>query len=1429
MDMFLAALATPCLWWAGKEVLKKTGTQLLDAFGNALLDRTRQGTLPKNHHLDHALRLSLAKATQVLAYAIHDPNRESLSKLIGELRIGKLADRFLETVQGNILAGTYEDYWLHELIWRAQPDEFKDFPLEVVLTDNQFAALLNENLSPALSDHIHGAYLEWVRVHVTEAQIEPKAFQEYVLQGWPHPSAAGKQITFYEVFCIFFREELKTNDVVFKAYMIATQAELKSGIDVLLSQLASEDEKDKLKVAVEQLGDFEAFQSTITSQNDQIICTLGRIEKTTARTDATAERIEEVVNKSHAVVSTTHAITNSTLGAVEELKESQLSLHQKVDQMAAVFPVAPSYEDSPASGPIAATLGRQDLRAMGTFVGREADIAEIARLLQCHRLVTIRGPGGIGKTRLADEVMRAFNETNNSGIRAFFVSFEALLDASREVVIETLLSAMGLADFEDGNPMDVLVRQLGAFDTLLVLDNCETAHADVAEVTRTLINSCISLTILATSQKVLGLDGIEKVYPLSPLTVPGRIVTLLADLETFDGYRLFRDRVRSREEEWPPKSIDITNMATVLKLTDGIPLAIEIVAAWVPYKTLAMIADELTKTPLGQVSTRDPQDNVDHERHRSMERCLEWSFTCLQRLNPNDADGFIRLAVFEGAFTAAAVDAVCQVSDAVSLLRRLDRTSLIHVVPNTNPCRYQLFNLTRSYARTKAIEFGWEDQLRKLHLEYYGRMATGSEKEDDNEVRTSCAVSDDWRDMLAAAHTAASIGPPDYVWHISRFLGNFLQIHGLLGERERLCRAAVRAAWDVHAFAPMEIALLNLGMVLEARGKPREAEKQYQSSLDSVRRKPQPNLARNANALRRLCLVQVKLGAVDKARTNLETLEEIAANLETPSLKARNLDAVAECYKKFGELEKAETLILQSLAIKQASQGGDAAIAWSMRAKGLASIGQRRFGEAEASLKQSLAYWKSRNDVRQQAFDLHALGDLCQRQSGREADCLTYYRESLAFRGDEPKDRALTLYQYGRSLRIQRDYDSAQKALWDSQRICMPENPAGAGRALMEIGKTHMARREWDPALDAFTQAQIYQEKAHDLRGLAMSWQYAGNVHAMKLDWPSSRISYMTALEYCRKASGRILTAWAHINIATRLYAAQGDKRSAREHISEAIAMLRLPPVDTGVLPYAIELSRKINDSMQDGRPWRQWRAETFAHYHKMVRLAVDGVRKQKQPDALVAAHLALVADFHEAGRDTEEALAFAELGSAYRQAKDYVHANEAIAKAMSMFRELCEPLGEATCWHKFGDLYADQMMWREAEEAYKKAVEIRTDYGDEVGLAISLDPLARVYIMNRNMVAAKAALESSRTIVRDVRSPWQKWHPLGQLMWVNLSGEDMPAAREIARELAAGVTSHRGLAEKATALLRLVERGASAQALVLLEAEGFGRGDRDA
>lgn len=301
MSVLLTVLAGQCIGWAGKEVLKKAGTGCLNSFGNAILEKTRQGALPSNHHLDHALQLSLAKATVVLAYAIYEPNRERFGKLIEELRLLKVLGRVAEFIQGNITPGSAEEYWLHELIERATQSAFDDFSLDIVMTDNQFTALLNEQLNPTLSNHIHKSFLQWVAAHVTVAKCKPAHFDDYVIEGWTH-CAGNQHITFYEVFCIFFREELKTNEVVFKAYMVATQAELKNGVDALLSQAPSEVERTRLNAALKQLGDFRIFQSKLTSLNEQIISGIGRIEAATGRLEESGGRIEATTGKTDATV-----------------------------------------------------------------------------------------------------------------------------------------------------------------------------------------------------------------------------------------------------------------------------------------------------------------------------------------------------------------------------------------------------------------------------------------------------------------------------------------------------------------------------------------------------------------------------------------------------------------------------------------------------------------------------------------------------------------------------------------------------------------------------------------------------------------------------------------------------------------------------------------------------------------------------------------------------------------------------------------------------------------------------------------------------------------------------------------------------------------------------------------------------------------------
>ncbi len=226
--MLLTVLAADAIWESSKEVLKLKGAEFLDKFGDKLLSRTEEGSLPPNHNLDHALRHSLAKTTRVLAYTIHDPDLSPLSKLIAEAKVVSFADRLAEMVQNNIIEKTPTDYWLAALIDESKKvDNFKDFSLGLLLKDNQLTSLVHERLDQFLRDHVQNEFLAWSNRHIPDG-IKPTCFDDYVLNGWPLPGNNGRKISFYEVFCLFFREELKNNEVVFRAFTTSTIAELKT-------------------------------------------------------------------------------------------------------------------------------------------------------------------------------------------------------------------------------------------------------------------------------------------------------------------------------------------------------------------------------------------------------------------------------------------------------------------------------------------------------------------------------------------------------------------------------------------------------------------------------------------------------------------------------------------------------------------------------------------------------------------------------------------------------------------------------------------------------------------------------------------------------------------------------------------------------------------------------------------------------------------------------------------------------------------------------------------------------------------------------------------------------------------------------------------------------------------------------------------------
>jgi hypothetical protein len=197
--------------------------------------RFAEGELPQNGHLEHAFCTALGQATRVLAYHLHDPMRDLLSKL----SMGDFLHRFAEIGQNNILAGTPRDCWLATLIDKSKdPKNYEhDFSLKILLNDHQITRLLSDETDAEFRAHMHLEFLAWVEKHVPDNGHRPIDFAERVEKGWPGGRREGPTLAFYDMFCLFFRELLKEETAVFRAFSANVLTGLSQAVEEIKAAL----------------------------------------------------------------------------------------------------------------------------------------------------------------------------------------------------------------------------------------------------------------------------------------------------------------------------------------------------------------------------------------------------------------------------------------------------------------------------------------------------------------------------------------------------------------------------------------------------------------------------------------------------------------------------------------------------------------------------------------------------------------------------------------------------------------------------------------------------------------------------------------------------------------------------------------------------------------------------------------------------------------------------------------------------------------------------------------------------------------------------------------------------------------------------------------------------------------------------------------
>jgi predicted ATPase/serine/threonine protein kinase len=627
--------------------------------------------------------------------------------------------------------------------------------------------------------------------------------------------------------------------------------------------------------------------------------------------------------------------------------------------------------EMPRSSPSNASLPQY----LTTFVGREETRAEASELLAFTRLLTLTGPGGIGKTRLATEVAADLAPRFQ---RVRVVELAALTDPS--LVAKAVAAALDVAESSSRTPEDALVGSIGDARVLLLIDNCEHLVDACATLASRLLRACSALHILATSREAFGVAG-ETVRPVVPLAIPPDGASI-AEITRSEAVRLFSDRAVRGTPKFTLSAVNVPLVAAICRRLDGIPLAIELAAARVKILSLRQILERLEDR--FRLLTGGDRSSFPHQH--TLRATIDWSFDLL-----TDTERVLlaRLSVFSGGWTLDDAERVAgndesekgsdvhpssfilHPSQILDLLARLVDKSLVNVTHDDEAePRHSMLETIRAYAAEKLAESGDEASVRARHAARYAALAGKARREhmgsglapwlarldiDHDNIRQALSFLLA-EDAVAALRLCCSIG-----W--------FWNIRGHLAEGRRWFAKAL----DACANAPEELlaeALHEAANLVERQGDLAEARSLYERSLDLRRTLgDRPGIALS---LHNLGINATDRGDYERAvalhRESADLFREVG---DTAGLTITlNGIAVAERYR--GNFDEAYSQSLECLAMCR-TLGSERGVGIMLFNLGSIAFVRDDLDEAERRLGEGLAVGRS---LGERALEANALDSL---------------------------------------------------------------------------------------------------------------------------------------------------------------------------------------------------------------------------------------------------------------------------------------------------------------------------------------------------------------------------------------------------------------------------------------------------------------------
>lgn len=712
-----------------------------------------------------------------------------------------------------------------------------------------------------------------------------------------------------------------------------------------------------------------------------------------------------------------------------------------------VRPPAPKPSAPPFSlpAPLSQPAGRLPM-TFTPFFGRTDELTQIGQRLGSG-LLTLTGPGGSGKTRLATEAARQL--WDDFAGRVWFVGLAEVRDARR--VGEAIASALGLptaaglaeaAEFLDGDA------------ALLVLDNAEQAAGGVAAAAMTLMTRCPNLACLVTSRRRLDVAG-EREFPVGPLPTPADESPLPDALMAWPSVQLFADRAQAARADFAVTPRNAADVAALCRQLEGVPLAIELAAARARVLSPAQMRARLSER-FELLATRRTDKT---SRHRSLWAAVSWSFDLL----PPALQGFwAQLSVFRGGWTLEAAEDVCAEPSALDFLTQLRAHSLVSAVESVSSLRFGLLESLREFA---AEHLSDDDKLALARRHAAHVLACAQNADADlqgpNQARRLSEMADDL-DNVRAAFEWTTGNDPNLAVQLASALWRFFYLTGRFIEGKERVTAALTAS-------------------KESGGKAR------------------------ADALNGAGMLTWRTGENDAARALLGAAQAVFEELDDRAGQAAVLNNRAALEWSVGNLEEARAGHEESLRLKRAlgDRWGEAS---SLNNLGTVARDAGDHAGAEAAFEASLRVCEELGDAQGMATAHNNLGNAAFGASNFAA-ARARYEKSLALKRElgNAFGCAVSLSNLGCVALHSDDYPAARAALEESLTLYRDAGARqGIASSLADLGRVAVAEGRLQEARQLLTESLSVRQSLSSRAALPTGLDACAELAAAAKHWPQT-------------------------------------------------------------------------------------------------------------------------------------------------------------------------------------------------------------------------------------------------------------------------------------------------------------------------------------